>query len=391
MRDTTQSSSRPGFRIANIRGIPLYLHPTWLVIFVLITWSLANQYLLRHPSWTPAQNWVAGIITSLFFFASVVFHELAHSIVAQHYKLQVVSITLFVFGGVAAIQRDPDSPRQEFNIAVVGPLSSLLLAAAFWALTRVFVLDTMPGAICFWLAETNAILAFFNLIPGFPLDGGRVLRAIVWGVTHNLSRATRIAGASGKFVAYGFILLGGWQAFFQGQFFSGLWIAFIGWFLLNAAQESTLMLTLRESLRGLRAVDVMSRDVPAFPGGHTLADYAAEVLRTGRRCHLVVTSDGRLAGLINIKALNSVPREEWNSHSVQSAMVPREKLLFAHPDDPLPALLERLLQADINQMPVVAENSDGGPPEILGLITRDSILRVLRTRSEIPAAASASA
>jgi Zn-dependent protease len=385
MPETTQSRNRPGFRIASIRGIPLYLHPTWLVIFVLITWSLANQYLLRHPSWTPEQHWAAGIITSLLFFASVIFHELAHSVVAQHYKLPVVSITLFVFGGVAAIQRDPASPRQEFNIAIVGPLSSLLLAAIFWGLTRVFPLDTMPGAICFWLAQTNAVLAFFNLIPGFPLDGGRVLRAIVWGVTRDLSKATRIAGASGKFVAYVFILLGGWQAFFQGKFFSGLWIAFIGWFLLNAAQESTLMLTLRESLRGLRAIDVMSRDIPAFPGGHTLADYAADVFRTGRRCHLV-TSDGRLAGLINIKALNSVPREEWPSHSVQSVMVPREKLLFARPDDPLPTLLEQLLQADINQMPVVSETGDGGAPQILGLITRDSILRVLRTRAELPAA-----
>src|SRR5262245_24195445 len=163
MRDTTPSRSRSGFPIAKIRGIPLYVHPTWLVIFVLITWSLANQYLLRHPSWTPMQHWAAGIITSLLFFASVVFHELAHSFVAQHYKLQVVSITLFVFGGVAAIQRDPDSPRQEFTIAVVGPLSSLFLAGAFWALTLVFPRETMPGAISFWLAETNAILALFNL------------------------------------------------------------------------------------------------------------------------------------------------------------------------------------------------------------------------------------
>ncbi|HEY6130250.1 MAG TPA: site-2 protease family protein [Candidatus Acidoferrum sp.] len=382
--------TRPGFRIAQIRGIPVYLHPTWLVIFVLITWSLANQYLLRHPAWSPGQHWSAGVITSLLFFASVVFHELAHSIVAQHYKLPVVSITLFVFGGVSAIERDPASPVQEFNIAIAGPLSSLVLAAAFWALTLVLPVGTVPGAICFWLAETNAILALFNLVPGFPLDGGRVFRAIVWGVTHNLPRATRAAGTAGKFIAWLFIVFGGWRALFHGDFVSGLWIALIGWFLLSAAQESTLMVTLRESLRGLRAADVMSREIPTFPGGHSLADYSAEVLRTGRRCHLVVTSDGRLSGLINIHALNSVPQEEWISHSVQSVMVPREKLLCAHPDDPLPMLLERLLKADINQMPVVAEAGENGSFQIMGLITRDSILRVLRTRSEVPSATASS-
>lgn len=372
--------TRPGFRIAVIRGIPLYLHPTWLIIFGLITWSLASQYVLKHPAWTSAQHWSAGILTSVLFFASVIFHEMAHSVVAQHYKIRVVSITLFVFGGVASIERDPSSAVQEFNIAIAGPLSSGFLAAAFYGLTLVFPVNTMPGAVAFSLFFLNSALAVFNLVPGFPLDGGRIFRALVWGYTRDFSKATRIAGTSGKLIAYALILFGGWKAF-NSDFIGGLWTAFIGWFLLNAAQESVAVVAARESLRGLRAIDVMSHEIPTFPGQHTLADYGAEVLRTGRRCHLVTTGD-RFVGMMNVQALNSVPRDEWHDHSVQSVMMPREKILWAHPDEPLLGLLERLLSADINQMPVVSGGEDGSA-QIVGMVTRDSILRVLQARSEL--------
>lgn len=382
-------ATRNGFRIAQIRGIPLYIHPTWLVIFALITWSLANQYILKHPAWSTAEHWFAGILTSVLFFASVLFHELAHSIVSQLYKLRVVSITLFVFGGVSGIERDPSKASQEFTIAIVGPLSSAFLGIGFLGLTRFFPIETMPGAMAYWLGWTNLLLAAFNLIPGFPLDGGRVFRAIVWGITRDFSKATRIAGFSGKLIAYAFILFGGWKAFFQSDFISGLWIAFIGWFLLNAAEESVAMVTVRENLRGLRAQDVMSREVPIFPGQHTLADYSAEVLRTGQRCHLVTSGD-RLVGMMNVQALNSVPREDWPDHSVQSVMMPRDKILWAHPDEPLLGLLERLVTADINQMPVVSGHDEqDGSSQIIGMVTRDSILRVLKTRSELGSASPA--
>lgn len=373
--------NRPGFRIAQVRGISIYLHPTWLVIFALITWSVANQYGLKHPAWTGAQHWTAGVLTSILFFASLLFHELAHSLVAQHYKLRVVSITLFVFGGVSAIERDPSRASQEFNIAIVGPLSSAFLGGIFFALTRVFPLSTMSGAVAYWLGGTNLLLAAFNLVPGFPLDGGRVLRAIVWGITKNFTRATRVAGTIGKLVAYAFILYGGWMAFAHNDYISGIWIAFIGWFLLSAAQESVALVTVQENLRGLRAEDVMSREVPTYPGQHTLADYSAEVLRTGQRCHLVTTDD-RLVGMMNVQALNSVPREEWPNYSVQAVMLPRDKILWARPDEPLLGLLQRLVSADINQMPVVS-NEEDGQGHIIGMVTRDSILRVLKTRSEI--------
>jgi len=372
--------TRPGLKIGRILGIPIYLHASWVIIFFLITFSLAMQFTQEHPRWSATQHWTIGIVTSLLFFASVLFHELAHSVVAQYYKIQVVSITLFIFGGVARIGREPSKAIQEFNIAVAGPLASFFLYGVFYGLTRIFPYSEMLGALAAWLAFINVRLASFNLIPGFPLDGGRIFRAIVWGSTKNYVRATRIAGTSGKLVAYGIILYGAWHAM-RGEWSAGLWLVFIGWFLLNAAQESVAQVAIRETLAGLSAADVMSHEVPAVEGHITLEEYGAEVLRTGRRCHLVL-HDGRLVGMMNVHTLNAVPRNEWAHNSVQSAMIPREKILWTSPDEPLLRLLERLLSADVNQMPVVSGSGDGAP-QIVGMVTRDSILRVMQTRSEL--------
>jgi Zn-dependent protease/CBS domain-containing protein len=375
-------TGRPGLKIATIARIPIYVHPTWLVIFGLITWSLVEQYTAERPGWSAEQHWGMGIATSFFFFASVLFHEMAHSLVAQRYKIKVVSITLFIFGGVARIEREPSKAIQEFNIAVAGPIASFVLAAMFYVVMLFRPEQTMTGSIALTVSETNLLLGLFNLLPGFPLDGGRIFRAIVWGITKNFSKATRVAGTSGKLVAYATILFGVWVAF-HNSFRSGIWIAFIGWFILNAAQESVAQIEVRETLSGLRAQDVMSHDVPTFPGGNTLEDYAAEVLRTGRRFHLVLNDD-RLTGMMNVQALNAVPREEWAGTSVQGVMVPRENILWARPDEPLLGLLERLLASDVNQMPVLSDGEDGdGNMQIVGMVTRDSILRVIQTRSEL--------
>jgi Zn-dependent protease/predicted transcriptional regulator len=374
-------NSGSSLRIGRILGIPIYLHASWVIIFVLITLSLAMQFTQEHPQWTSAQHWSVGVVTSLLFFASVLFHELSHSVVALGYKIRVVSITLFIFGGVARIGREPSKAIQEFNIAIAGPLASFFLAAAFYGVTLFFPYDTMTGALAAWLWRTNAALATFNLLPGFPLDGGRIFRAIVWGITKDFTRATKVAGASGKLVAYGMIVFGAWYALSKGQWQSGLWLAFIGWFLLNAAQESVAQIAIRETLSGLRATDVMSHEVPTVAREISLEEYGHEVIRTGRRCHLVVT-DERLVGMMNVHTLNSVPRQEWAHMSVQAVMIPREKILWAAPEEPLLGLLERLLAADVNQMPVVSGAENNGT-HVIGMITRNSILRVIQTRSEL--------
>src|SRR5215467_280164 len=185
-----------GIRIGRIFGIPIYLDLSWILIFGLITLSLAMQFTQEHPQWTTAEHWTLGILTSTLFFASVVFHELSHSVVAQVYKIKVLSITLFIFGGLARISREPSKAIQEFNIAIAGPLASGFLAAAFYSVTVFFPPDSMLGSLSAYLYQSNKILAIFNLLPGFPLDGGRIFRAIVWGVSKDFMRATQAAGAS---------------------------------------------------------------------------------------------------------------------------------------------------------------------------------------------------
>jgi Zn-dependent protease len=381
-----------GIRIGRILGIPIYLDFSWILIFGLVTMGLAFQFKQQFAQWSTTEQWGVGIFTSLLFFSSVVFHELAHSAVAQHYKIKVLSITLFLFGGLARIGREPSKAIQEFNIAIAGPLASGFLYAFFSGLKAAFPGNEMVGAIAEPLILSNKALALFNLLPGFPLDGGRVFRAIVWGATKDFGRATRMAATSGKLIAYVMIGLGIFSALAGSQGgvlleylgrWGGIWLAFIGWFLLSAAQASMSQLTIRETLTGLCAADVMSHEVPTIPGNLSLEEYSSEVLRTGRRIH-IVTMDDRLVGLMNVAALNQVPRDEWSMNSVQAVMVPREKILWASPEEPLQRLLERLMGADVNQMPVV-RHSDDGAAHIIGMVTRDAILRVIQTRSELSA------
>lgn len=325
-------SQTQGIRIGRILGIPIYLDYSWLLIFGLISASLALEFTEEFSNWTWAEHWGVGLVTSLLFFASVVFHELAHSVVAQYYKIKVLSITLFLFGGVARIGREPSKAIQEFNIAIAGPLASGFLALFFYGLKLGFPGREMLGAVSDHLMFTNKWLAIFNLLPGFPLDGGRIFRALVWGATKDFVKATRVAGASGKLIAYVMIglgifsALGGSHSGFLVEYigrFGGIWLAFIGWFLLSAAQASVSQVTIRETLTGLCAADVMSQEVPTIPGNMSLDEYSAEVLRTGRRIHIVTHND-RLVGLMNVTALNQVPREEWSMNSVQAVMVPRK-------------------------------------------------------------------
>jgi Zn-dependent protease/predicted transcriptional regulator len=363
---------RSGLRIGKILGIPIYIHTSWIIIFALITFSLATQFTQQHPSWSPMQHWAIGIATSILFFASVVFHELSHSAVALRYKIPVRSITLFVFGGVASIDSEPTHALQEFNIAIAGPLSSFVLSGLFFLIGRFAAGHDMIVATATWLSQINFFLAAFNLLPGFPLDGGRIFRSIVWGITKNFTRATRYASGSGQLLAYLMIFGGIWQ-FVSGNHIGGLWLAFIGWFLLTAAQESYSQVAVRAVLAGVTAADIMSRDVPTVARDISIGDYVHEVLRTGRRCHIVTGAD-KPVGLITLHAARAVPRSEWDTTSVQAAMIPIDKILWAAPTEPVLGVLERMQKDDVNQMPVLDQG------HIVGMLGRDSILGALQTR-----------
>jgi len=374
LRDPTMAEAPPisGIRIGRIFGIPIYLHTSWFIIFVLITLSLRAQFAAQHAGWGAAEHWALGIVASLLFFGSVVFHELCHSLVAKHYGIPVRSITLFVFGGLSHIERDPDNARQEFNIAIVGPISSLFLAGCFYLIWRVAHGQTAVGAVAGWLAFINALLGIFNLVPGFPLDGGRVLRGIAWGISGDFAKATQVASTAGKLFAYIMIVIGIWQAL-NGNWVGGLWTAFIGWFLLEAARESFAHVALQTTLTGVRAEDIMTPEIPTVARDISIDDYVHEVLRTGRRCHIVLGA-GNPVGLVTLQSASSVPRDQWQHTSVQAIMVPVNGIHSASPDEPVLGILERMQKSDINQMPVISEG------HIIGMVGRDAILRVLQTR-----------
>jgi Zn-dependent protease len=368
-----------GLKIGRVFGIPIYLHLSWFIIFLIFTPSLAYQFEKTYPNWPPGRAWLVGSIASLLIFISVILHELGHSVVALRYKVPVERITLFIFGGLSQISREPATPLEEFNIAIAGPLVSFLLAGAFWVIGMLFRVSQPVAAAAHWLAWMNLILGVFNLAPGFPVDGGRLLRAAAWAITHNLDRATRIASRSGKWLAYTMILFGAWYAIYLHDLIDGLWLAFIGWFLLTAAQESYAQVAIREALTGLRAQDVMSLDLSSVPRNMSLEEYGHEVLRTGRRAHLVAT-DGQLQGLMTVGALNRVPRSEWSMTSVQAAMLPADRVRWAAPEEPVLHVLDRMQHEDVNQMPVLQNEPT---PHIVGMVTRDSILRVIQARAEL--------
>ena len=371
---------KEGIQIGRIYGIPIFLHTSWFIIFGLIAVSFVSEFDALQLNIPTSRLWGLGLMTSALFFFSLVVHELAHSVIAKLYKIPVVSITLFVFGGVSHIGREPARAWEEFNIAVVGPLSSLFLAGGFWLVARQAgsnaILSTLAGS----LAWINFSLAMFNLIPGFPLDGGHIFRAIVWGFNKDYARATRIAARSGQGVAFGMIALGAVTAIINyaplGGPVGGLWLAFIGWFILSAAKQSQAQAEARGALEGLRVADIMTPELHTVGREISLEDYAREMVRTGRRAHLVVGGD-QLVGLVTAEALNSVPQHDWDVTSVQAVMLPKDKLHWAAPEEPALSLLDRMRTIGMQQMPVIAGGS------VVGVVTRDSILRVLQSRHEL--------
>jgi Zn-dependent protease/CBS domain-containing protein len=369
----------PGsFRIGKIAGINIDIHVSWIIILVLLTVSLATGWFPQlYPGWSTATYWVVGLISALLLFVSVLLHELAHSLVARRRGLPVKNITLFIFGGVSNIEQEPKSPGVEFQVAVVGPLTSLLIGAICYLLLLPLRGTNSPlEGILLYLAVTNVLLGVFNLVPGFPLDGGRVLRSIVWKLTGSLTKATRIASISGQVIAYLFILWGIWQLF-SGDVLNGIWIGFIGWFLLSAAQSANTQVMLQSALRGVTVGEVMNPTPPTVPATISLQQLIDDYfLPQGLRCALVMQGDG-LAGLITLSDIRHVPREQWGYTSVGQAMIPVERLHVVSPQQSLNDVLPLMAGRDVNQLPVV----QNGIP--VGIVSRDAIMRYLEVRRSL--------
>ena len=365
--------------LGKIFGIQVKLHYSWFIIFILITWGLAASYFpATYPTWSLTTKIAAGIITSLLFFVSVLAHELAHSLVGRANGIPIKSITLFIFGGVAQMTREATKASAELKMAAAGPACSLAIGGLFglvWFLT----MDTLEplAAMSFYLALANGLLAAFNLIPGFPLDGGRVFRSILWRSTGNYARSTRIAAQVGRGVAYTFIAGGIAIMFLFHEWLSGLWLAFIGWFLDNAASMSYRQAQWREALRELTASQMMTSDYIIVPPTISVNQLVQEyVLPKGHHLFLVTEGD-RFKGILTLQNIKSVPQSKWDMTQVEKIMVPAERLKVVSPEQDGLSVVEQMEENELNQMPVASEG------RIIGLVTRDNLLRFLRTRTEL--------
>jgi len=358
--------------LGKIFGIQVGLHFSWFIIFLLVTVSLVA------PNWSNWLSWVVGIITSLLFFASVLAHELAHSLVGRANDIPVRSITLFIFGGIAHMTKEASKAGAELKMAAAGPACSLALGILFgviWWLSRgtVPIIEEMAG----WLAIINVALAAFNLIPGFPLDGGRVFRSLVWRFSGDYQRSTQIATRLGQGIGYAFIAGGIVIMFLLGEWLSGLWLAFIGWFLQSTASMSYRQTQWREALRGLTASQIMTTDYITVPPSITIDQLVQEyVMPKGHHLFLVTEGD-RLKGILTLQNIKSLPQSKWDTTPVEKIMVPAERLKVASPDQDILSIVEQMDENEINQMPVASEG------RVIGLVTRDSLLRFLRTRTEL--------
>jgi Zn-dependent protease/predicted transcriptional regulator len=384
-----------GFRVGRLFGIDIRIDWSWLLIFALVTWNLATVFGGIHSDWSTALRWGVGVAASLLFFASVLAHEMAHSLVAQRQGMPVREITLFLFGGVSNIQRNPDTPRAEFLMAVVGPLTSIILGIIFVLLSGVNVGTATSQSpentlrnlgigqtLLLWLGPINIIVGVFNLIPGFPLDGGRLMRSVFWAITNNVRTATRYASWLGQGIAWLMILggiamvFGARIPFFGTGFINGLWLAFIGWFLNSAASQSYQQVVIQDVLEGVSVSEMMRRDPPTVPPNATVSDLVHEHVMGADDYGFPVMDQDRLIGVVTLDDVRSVPREQWQNRLVRDIMTPMDRLVTVTPDEDAEDALSKLQERDVRQLPVT-ENG-----HLVGLLRRRDIINWLRLHSD---------
>ena len=367
---------RSHIKLGRIFGIRVGLHFSWFLIALLIAFSLTSQFRQVNPAWSSGLVLTLAIATALLFFLSLLAHELAHSLVARWHGIPVREITLFALGGVSQIEGESQNAKTEFRVAFVGPLTSFAIGLVCVGLAHLFTGSASAAkAVLTWLGYINITLGAFNLVPGYPLDGGRVLRAILWWKTGNAERATRTAAATGQIVGGLFIAFGIVQFFF-GANVGGLWVSFIGWFLLQAAGETIRQAGLKRAIQDVRVADIMSHDCITVDGHQSVQDLVERLFRTGRRCFLVV-DDGLVSGLVTPNEIRQLDRSKWPDTPVDSVMKPLEGMKAVRPEAPLASALEVMAQQNLNQLPVMSDS------HLEGVLSRAEILNYLQTRAEL--------
>lgn len=362
--------------LGKIGGIEIKIHVTWFLVALLVAWSLAGSYFPRSvPGYSTGAYWLAGIVVTVLFFASLLAHELAHSLVARARGLKVVAITLYLFGGVSQIATEATTPGTEFWVTVVGPLTSFALGIIFgilWlALGNISALaDSALG----YLAIINIFLAIFNLLPGLPLDGGRILRAIVWWHSGNQQHATRVAAMAGVVIGY-LMIAAGIVYVFTGFWVNGLWLIFLGWYLQSLAVQERRASQARALFAGLTVRD-MTNTHPFTVGPDAPLDQVVhDVLLPHHIRAVPVLADGQFRGLLTVHGIGQVPREQWPMTTAADAMIPAAKVATATPDESAQEAIAEMQEQDLNQLPVL---QDG---RFLGLLSRSTIVRQLEIRA----------
>ncbi len=363
-------------RLGRIAGIDIGLHYTWIFAVVLIAWSLAVGY---FPDVVPGLGvgtyWALGIIAALMLFVSVLLHELGHSLVARSLGFKVDSITLFIFGGVSNLGSEAPSARDEFLVAIVGPVCSLALAGLFWLVCHALPSASASAALFAYLAFVNLLLGVFNLVPGLPLDGGRVLRSLVWGATGDPRRATVVAAYAGR--AFGWLLIiSGFARLLSGDFFGGLWTAFIGWFMNSAAESTRHDLVQREAFQGVKLATIMDPSPILAASDLSVHDFIFDdVLQRGYRA-LPIVDNGQLVGIVTVADAKKLPRDAWPTTTVATIMTPAP-LRTVSPDVDVSVAVALMAESGLHQLPVIRNGN------VVGLLSRGDIMRFLQLRQEL--------
>lgn len=373
-----------GFRLGRIFGFEIRIDFSWFILFALILWSFSTMV---FPASVPGRDAIGyfamGLAGTLLFFVSLLAHELSHSFVARAKGIPVDGITLFLFGGMAHTRTEAQTPGDEFQIAVVGPLMSMFVAvvlALVWYAAALSGWSPAVGAVAQYIAGLNVLLAVFNLLPGFPLDGGRLFRAVLWKITGDVSRATHVASIGGRWLGYALVGFGLWLAF-SGNVIGGLWLVFIGWFLRNAAVASYEQHVLLGALSGVRARQAMTERPETVPADASVQELMDEYFMRRRHSAYPVVERGATLGLVTLQAVRDVPREDWPARTARDIMVPADATLVVGPEEGLIEVLDRLRATPARRVLVMRDG------ELLGIITANDVAFWLnRARADAHAA-----
>ncbi|MBD2340030.1 site-2 protease family protein [Calothrix sp. FACHB-156] len=365
-------------RVGNLFGIPFYIHPSWFVVLGLVTWTYSSGLMGQFPQLSGGLALILGLMTALLLFASVVAHELGHSFVAIRQGIDVKSITLFIFGGLASLEKESKTPGEAFWVAIAGPLVSLLICGLTTGIGYATAATGPFAAILGVLAAVNLALALFNLIPGLPLDGGNILKALVWKITGNPYKGVTFASRVGQIFGWVAIASGLLPILFFGSF-ANIWNLLIGFFLLQNAGNAAQFARVQEKLTGLTAADVVTPNSPIVSANLTLREFADERILSGEQWHrfLVTDDEGQLVGAIAAHDLRTIPTTEWSETQVKQVMRPIAESTTVQSDKPLVEVVQLLEQQQISALPVIRDNG-----VLVGILEKAAIIQLLQRRSQ---------